>query len=244
MIPTAMSADKRVAASPSKHTSPSASNSPTASQSALVEAWSFMAFAAPYGRFKAVTTRDTTLVDNGVFRYSLQGPRFDLFKVLNPENRSYIQTTVSQYSRQWAPTIKYPKLKRIGSGKQLKLECFHYLSEGYKPGVDIDAWFTEAIPMDKGLSDAFSKLCGLPTGYGLPIKVQFVSQKGKENAFELLRIEKTKVVVETLMVPKNYHLMKDQALFFLSDEDGKNTGIDEFMRSQPLTKTKVAPAKK
>jgi hypothetical protein len=209
---------------------------PIGQTSTPTEAWSFMAFAAPYGRFKAVTTRDTTLLDNGVFQYSLQGPRFDLFKVLNSENKSYIQTTVSQYSAQWAPSIRYPKLKKIGSGKLLKLECTHYLAESYKPGVNIDAWFTEAIPVDKGLSDSFSKLCGLPTGYGLPVKVQFISPRGVENAFALLKIEKTNVVAETLRVPKNYHLMKDQALFFLSDEDGKNSGVDEFMRSKPLTK--------
>jgi hypothetical protein len=215
-----------------------------ASTASLSEAWSFMAFAAPYGRFKAVTTRDTTLVDNGVFRYSLQGPRFDLFKVLNPENKSYIQTTVSQYSTQWAPSIKYPKLKKIGRGKLLKLECAHYIAESYKPGVDIDAWFTEEIPMEKGLSDSFSKLCGLPTGYGLPVKLQFISQRSKEKAFELLKIDKTTVVSETLLVPKNYHLMKDQALFFLTDEDGKNTGIDEFMRSKPLTQKRETPSQK
>ena len=199
------------------------------------EAWSFMAFSAPYGRFKATTTCDTTMVDNGVFRYSLKGPNFDLFKVLNPENKSYIQTTVSQYSTQWAPSIKYPPLKKIGNGKMLKLDCLHYLGESFRPGTIIDAWFTNAIPMDTRLSDSFCKLCGLPTGYGLPVKVQFKTGKEITPMFELLKIEKTQVVVETLLVPKSYRFMKDQALFFFSDEDGKNSGIDEMMRSKPLS---------
>ncbi|MCC7528625.1 MAG: hypothetical protein IT342_08895 [Candidatus Melainabacteria bacterium] len=58
----------------------SASAPKSATSASPTEAWSFMAFAAPYGRFEAITTRDTTMADKGVFRYSLQGPNFDLFK--------------------------------------------------------------------------------------------------------------------------------------------------------------------
>lgn len=199
------------------------------------EAWSFMAFAGPYGRFKAITTRDTTMVDNGVFRYSLQGPNYDLFKVLNPENKSYIQTTVSQYAMQWAPAVKYPELKKVGSAKLLNLQCLHYVGQVFRTGTTIDAWFTADIPMEKGLSDSFCKLCGLPTGYGVPVKVQFKHPRRTELAFELLKLGKTQVNVESLLVPKTYHYMKDQALFFFSDEDGSNTGIDEMMRSKPLS---------
>jgi hypothetical protein len=204
------------------------------------EAWRFMAFAAPYGRFKAVTTADTTLVDNGVFHYSIHGPDFDVFKVLNPENKTYIQTTVSAYSTQWAPSVKYPPLKKIGTGKMLGLDCVHYSGQTFRPSTIIDAWYTDAIPMKKGLADSFSKVCGLPVGYGVPVKVQFIPANGKMLMFELLSLTKTRVVAETLLVPKNYRYMKDQALFFLSDEDGSNSGIDEFMRWKP---TRSAPAK-
>jgi hypothetical protein len=122
-------------------------------------------------------------------------------------------------------------LRNIGSGKLLNLQCSHYVGESFRPGTTIDAWFTDAIPMDKRLSNSFCKLCGLPTGYGVPVKVQFKNPRGTEPIFELLKIGKTQVVVETLLVPKSYRYMKDQALFFFSDEDGKNSGVDEFMRS-------------
>lgn len=204
------------------------------------EAWRFMAFAAPYGRFKAVTTADTTLVDNGVFHYSLHGPDFDAFKVLNPENKSYIQTTVSAYATQWAPSIKYPPLQKIGTGKMLGVECVHYSGKSFRPGTTVDAWYTNAIPMKKELANSFSKVCGLPVGYGVPIKLHFIAPQEKTLMFELLSLTKTRVVAETLLVPKNYKYMKDQALFFLSDEDGTNSGIDEFMRWKP---TKTAPKK-
>ncbi len=213
----------------------SASAPKSAPPASPTEAWSFMAFAAPYGRFKVVTTRNTTMADNGVFRYVLQGPNFDLFKVLNPENKSYIQTTVSQHAMQWTPSMKYPVLKKIGSGKLLNLQCLHYVGQSFRPGTTVDAWFTEDIPMEKGLTDSFSKLCGVPTGYGLPVKVQFKGRMYTENAFQLLKLGKTRVAIETLLVPKSYHLMQDQALFFFSDEDGKNSGIDELMRSKPLS---------
>ncbi len=209
-----------------------------------VEAWSFMAFAGPYGRFKAVTTRDTTMVDNGVFRYSLQGPKYDVFKVLNPENKSYIQTTVSQYAAQWAPSVQYPALKKVGSAKLLGLESSHYVGESFRRGTTIDAWFTDAIPMSKGLSDSFCKLCGLPLGYGVPVKVHFKTGTHVDPMFKLLSISKTQVAVRALLVPDNFHLMKDQALFFFSDEDGKNTGIDEMMRSKPLTPQVVPTSKR
>ncbi len=208
-----------------------------------IEAWSFMAFAAPYGRFKAITTRDTTMADNGVFRYSLQGPNFDLFKVFNPENKSYIQTSVSQYSMQWASSMKYPELKRIGSGKLLNLRCLHYVGQSIRPGTTIDAWFTQDIPMEKGLSNSFCKLCGVPIGYGVPVKVQLKHPRSTETLFELLKIGKTQVVIETLLVPRSYRCIKDQALFFFSDEDGSNTGIDEMMRSKPQS-PKASPSEK
>lgn len=231
-----------VVAVPQTNAAP-ASKTPTAPATTLPsssEAWRFMAFAAPYGRFKAVTTADTTLVDNGVFRYSLHGPDFDAFRVLNPENKSYIQTTVSAYSTQWAPSVKYPPLKKIGTGKMLGLDCIHYSGQTFRPSTIVDAWYTDAIPMKKGLADSFSKVCGLPVGYGVPVKVQFIPANGKMLMFELLSLTKTRVVAETLLVPKNYKYMKDQALFFLSDEDGSNSGIDEFMRWKP---TKPAPTK-
>jgi hypothetical protein len=199
----------------------------------ISEGWKFMAFAAPYGRFRAVTTADTTLIDNGVFRYSITAPDFETFRVLNPENKSYIQTTVSAYANQWAPSVKYPPLKKIGGGKKLGLECVHYTGESFRPGTTIDAWYTNAVPMEKGLSNSYSKLCGLPFGYGVPVRLEFIAPNGKTLMFELLTLTKTRVVAETLLVPKSYRYMKDQALFFFSDEDGSNTGIDEFMRWRP-----------
>lgn len=202
------------------------------------DAWSFMAYAAPYGRFKAITTRNTTMADNGVFRYSLQGPNFDIFKVLNPENKSYIQTTVSQYAMQWAPSMKYPELKKVGNGKLLNLQCLHYVGQSFNPGTTVDAWYTEDILMEKGLSNSFCRLCGVPTGYGFPVKVQLKHPRGAELLFELRKLEKTQVVVETLLVPKSYRFMNDQALFFFADEDGKNSGVDEFMRSLTSTLSK------
>jgi hypothetical protein len=92
--------------------------------------------------------------------------------------------------------------------------------------------------MEKGLSNSFCKLCGVPTGYGFPVKVQLKHPRGAELLFELRKLEKTQVVVETLLVPKSYRFMNDQALFFFADEDGKNSGVDEFMRSLTSTLSK------
>jgi len=201
-------------------------------------AWSFMAFATPYGRFKAVTTSDTTLVDNGVFHYSLKGPDFETFKVLNPENKTYIQTTITGYATQWTNAIKYPPLKKAGSGKLLDMECTRYTAT-LQPGTTIDAWYTTAIPMQKGLSNSFSKACSIPVGYGVPVKVTVSGQGKRTLLFELLKLTKTAIDPESLNVPKSYKCMKDHALFFLSDEDGKHTGIDEFMRWDPSSSKKT-----
>jgi len=217
--------------------------SPAHGEPALKDAWHFTAFAAPYGRFKCTTTFDTAMMDNGIFRYSLKGPDFNLFKVFNPENKSYIETSVSQYATQWAPSIRYPKLDKVGKGKMFQLDCEHYTGKTFRENVMIDAWFTNALSLDKRMSDSFAKLCGLPTGYGLPVRVLFKSSRGTEKIFELVKLDKTRVAVETLVVPKSYHFVKDQALFFLSDEDGTNSGVDEFMRSVPQKKPGKTGAK-
>jgi hypothetical protein len=175
------------------------------------------------------------MVDNGVFHYTIQGPDYDLFKVHNPENKRYIQTTVSAYALQWAPSIRYPALKKVGKGKILDLDCEHYVGDSFRPGTTVDGWFTRAIKMDDRLSRSFSKLCGLPLGYGLPVQVRIKARHHQELMFDLLKVSKTKVSTESLLVPKSYRLMQDQALFFLSDEDGSNTGVEEFMRSAPGT---------
>ncbi|MBX9692540.1 MAG: DUF4412 domain-containing protein [Cyanobacteria bacterium] len=202
----------------------------------LKPAWKFLAFAAPYGRFRTTTTSDTAMVDNGVFRYSINGPDFESFRIYNPENKSYIETTITQYARQWAPSPRYPALEKIGKGKILNLECDHYLGEFKRSGTAVDAWFTTALPLDKNLTDSFSRVCGLPGGYGLPVKVRFRNSSGTMLMYEMLKIEPQKIALESLLVPKAYRLMKDQALFFLSDADGSNTGVDEFFRSIPMRK--------
>ena len=203
----------------------------------LQDAWHYTCFAGPYGRFKVTSIFDSIFVDNGVFRYSIKGPNYSLFKVFNPENKAYIETTVQAYSQQWAPAMAYPRLRPIGKGTMKALPCTHYEGTAANQTI-VEGWFTDAVKMDRRLSDSLCTLCGVPAGYGLPVLVRFRTTSGSERMFELLKLEKTKVTAKSLLVPKSYHLMKDQALFFLSDEDGTNSGIDEFMISTPLKKKK------
>jgi len=232
------------------------------------EAWSFMAYTAAYGRFKAITTSDTIQVDNGVFNYTLEGPEFEKFRVSNPENKSYIETTVTAYALQWSRPIKYPPLKKVGSAKMFGLSCDHFVSPIDQRGVHVDAWFTNEPQLKRGLTDSLCKVCAVPTGYGLPVRVEFVarykaksrtqniplqsglksdtqsnrigasksliSEKQEKNellVYELVNLSKTQVVAETLKIPTDYRCEKDQALFFFSDIDGSNSGVDEMMSS-------------
>lgn len=232
------------------------------------EAWSFMAYTAAYGRFKAITTSDTIKVDNGVFNYTLEGPEFEKFRVSNPENKSYIETTVTAYALQWSRQIKYPPLKKVGSAKMFGLSCDHFVSPIDQRGVHVDAWFTNEPQLKRGLTDSLCKVCALPTGYGLPVRVEFVArykarsrtpniplqsslksntqsnpigasksimsdnqEKNELLVYELVNLSKTQVVAETLKIPKDYRFEKDQALFFFSDIDGSNSGVDEMMFS-------------
>jgi hypothetical protein len=150
------------------------------------DAWQFTAFAGPYGKFKGTTTFDTALMDNGVFRYTLQGPNFDLFRVFNPENKAYIQTTVTAYAQQWAPSIKYPKLAKVGTGKMMGFNSQHFQGNAYREGLIVDAWYTNDIQVNRGLSDSFCRLCGLPPGYGMPVRVRFKSHNRSDLMFDLL----------------------------------------------------------
>ncbi|MBX9949032.1 MAG: hypothetical protein K2Y39_07710 [Candidatus Obscuribacterales bacterium] len=251
------------------------------------EAWSFMAYTAAFGRFKAVTTSDTIKADSGVFNYSLEGPTFEKVRVSNPENKSYIETTVAAYASQWSRPLKYPSLKKVGSAKMFGVNCEHYISATDQRGIHVDAWFTSEPRLQRGLTDSLCKVCAVPTGYGLPVRIEFVSkdkaasrapnmpfQSGlKSNAaakpiaaskaliskeqeknelliFELVNLTKTHAVAEALRIPKDYRLEKDQALFFFSDMDGSNSGVDEMMfsvKQKPKTtviETKAPPVPK
>lgn len=195
-------------------------------------------YAAPYGKFKLTAVFDTVMIDNGVFRYSMHGPDFDTFKVFNPENKSYIQTSVAAFAQQWAPSIQYKPLKKVGENKILGLDCQRFEGEAFQKGATIDGWYTNSIAIDKKLAASFCKICGLPPGYGVPVKVLIKDRKGATLLFELSKVAKTKSASEPLLVPKSYRFEKDHALFFLADEDGSNTGADELFRSVPLKEKK------
>lgn len=242
-----------------------------------------MAYTAAYGRFKAITTSDTIKVDNGVFNYTLEGPEFEKFRVSNPENKSYIETTVTAYALQWSRPVKYPLLKKVGSARMFGLNCDHFVSAIDQRGVHVDAWFTNEPQLKRGLTDSLCKVCALPTGYGLPVRVEFVArykarsrtpniplrsglksdsqsnstgvgkslisenqEKNELLVYELVKLSKTQVLAETLKIPKDYRFEKDQALFFFSDIDGSNSGVDELMtsvkqKSKALVIRKYAP---
>ncbi len=197
----------------------------------LKNAWKFTAFAIPYGRFKGTVIFDTAAMDNGVFRFSMHGPNFESFKVYNPENKAFIETTTAAYTQQWVKAPKFPSLKKVGKGKMFNLDCVHYVGEFRRPGTTIDAWYTYAVPLDRRLWDSFSRLCGVPPGYGLPVKVRVRSTSGTMLLFEIVKLETTRVTKESMLIPKSARFMKDHALLYFTNADGSNSGIDEFFRA-------------
>lgn len=203
---------------------------------ALVDGWEYIAYTGSYGRFKVVSIPNAAWFDSGVFRYSLKGPNYEIFRVFNPENKAYIETSVAAYAKQWAPPRQFPPLKKVGSEKIKDLKCDHY--QGVTKTSTLDCWYTQEVKAEKGLADAMCRLCAVPHGYGLPVlvKLQSIKKTSPEILFEVVKINRSKVAPSSLLVPKSYHYMKDQALFFFSDEDGSNTGVDEFMLSVPQKK--------
>lgn len=208
--------------------------------------WTFVTHCF-YGRCKASVTYDSACLDNGVFRYLVKAPDVERLTIMNDDNHRFMSMTTQHFIDRWCPrnVTTYPKLVRLEDGKIDGFNCRHYHSAAEKNLVRtkdsprrntvVDYWCTEDIRVNEKLANSICRVCFVPQGYGMPVRCDISTARGKMRMFQMLRAKETVVSSAAINIPKSYQPTKDEAVMFFGELglDSRDTDVTGMFRSSP-----------
>ncbi|HEY9716837.1 MAG TPA: hypothetical protein V6C69_05190 [Trichormus sp.] len=150
------------------------------------------------------------------------------FMVLNPENKTYLVQPLGQRWSAAGPTEYHRHRNKVGSVKKdgpsviCGLSCTKYSamcpsrSDPDKQILCMEFWTWSGAPCGKAASDAWCTALGLPTGYGLPVRLR---RYFRGQMMTVMDTESAKTVSKPsdfFIISSDYHRAVDRASLMFS----------------------------
>jgi len=181
-------------------------------------AWNITYRHSYYHLCKAVLSESRANLTTGIWGFAVLPPDYGKLYVVNPSARLYLETPDKKwYDPRWLSQVSFAKYVRAGEETICGLKCAHYLclDEGGKTKADF--WTTRSIPARADMVNAFCKVCGLPTGLGVPIRYRVVDSKERRllTSVEAVAVTKAVVPVDSFL-PRSFKKAQDRYALFVS----------------------------
>ena len=165
-------------------------------------------------------------------------PQYKTFKFIDDDNRTYCEMELKEYllNHVGPPLTQWKALKFVGKVQVHGVPCEQYHAFGTHD-FEGDFIVNTSIGMNKDLTTALCRLCHLPEGAGLPVKLVAYRPKfpGERSTiiFEMADLKKLRLPRTTLTGLHSYKKVKDKIDMLLNEGDGKRMSIEDIFE-QPM----------
>lgn len=150
------------------------------------------------------------------------------FMIMNPENKTYLVQPLGQRWNDGGPTEyhrhrnKVASVKKEGPAVICGLNCTKYSAmcptrgDPDKLTLCLEFWIWNTAPCSKAASDAWSTALGLPTGYGLPIRLRRYFREQMMTVMDTDSAKAATKPAEFFLITSDYHRAVDRASLMFS----------------------------
>jgi hypothetical protein len=192
--------------------------SPLLAEPGMQSVWKITYQHSYYHLSKAVLSQSRASFTTGIYTFALLPPDYRELYIVNPAAHLYLETPDNKWWRPgWLLENIYPKYVRAGGENIAGLKCAHYLCLDKQGQTRAEFWTTKEIPAKAELADAFCKICGVPTGLGVPVRYVVASPGSRQmvKQVEAVSITKDIVSIDTFL-PASFKRAQDRYALFVS----------------------------
>jgi len=192
--------------------------SPLLAEGGMQAVWKVTYQHSYYHLSKAVLSQSRASFTTGIYTFALLPPDYRMLYIVNPAGHLYLETPDKKWWKPvWLRENSYPKYVRSGGENIAGLKCAHYLCLDGQGQTRAEFWTTKEIPAKADLSDAFCKICGVPTGLGVPVRYVVLNPGTRQmvKQVEAVSIAKDIVAIDTFL-PASYKKAQDRYALFVS----------------------------
>lgn len=152
----------------------------------------------------------------------LTAPKFDA-TIFDTGTQKYVEMPYAQWTAKYRdkrPPVVNPT-GREDKVAGLKVTCFRVPSKK----VLKEVWFTQDIPISEDMCTFIATTMHLPSGHGLPVRMDIYRPGGKRNVFDTLKVTKSDDVdAKIFQCPTGFKKVDSEYQLFVKESQVKDMG--------------------